>query len=61
MCKAIDKIVFSGIIFVLVFTQLAFGGVHVGAYCVFEIIVVVLFLLFFINQEAGKYLIVFQD
>jgi len=55
MNKAIDKIVFSGIIFVLVFTQLAFGGVHVWAYCVFEIIVVILFLLFFINQVVSQY------
>jgi len=37
MSKTIDKIVFSGIIFVLIFTQLAFGGVHVWAYSVFEI------------------------
>ena len=55
MSKAIDKIVFSGIIFVLVFTQLAFGGVHVWAYSVFEIIVIILFLLFFINHIVGQY------
>jgi hypothetical protein len=37
MSKAIDKIVFSGIIFVLVFTQLAFGGVHVWAYSIIRV------------------------
>jgi len=55
MSKAIDKIVFSGIIFVLIFTQLAFGGVHVWAYSVFEIIVFILFLLFFLNHIIGQY------
>jgi len=55
MSKAIDKIVFSGIIFVLVFTQLAFGGVHVWVYSVFEIIVIILFLLFFLNQVVSQY------
>ena len=55
MSKAIDKIVFSGIIFVLIFTQLAFGGVHVWAYSVFEIIVFILFFLFLFNQIAGQY------
>ena len=55
MNKAIDKIVFSGIIFVLVFTQLAFGGVHVWAYSVFEIIVFILFFLFLFNQIASQY------
>lgn len=55
MNKVIDKIVFSGIIFVLIFTQLAFGGVHVWAYSVFEIIVLILFLLFLINHIIGQY------
>ncbi len=55
MSKAIDKIVFSGIIFVLVFTQLAFGGVHVWAYSVFEIFVIILFFLFFLNQVVSQY------
>ncbi len=55
MSKAIDKIVFSGIIFVLVFTQLAFGGVHVWAYSVFEIIVFILFFLFLLNQIVSQY------
>ncbi len=57
MSKAIDKIVFSGIIFVLIFTQLAFGGVHVWAYSAFEIIVFVLFFLFLLNQIVGQYII----
>jgi O-antigen ligase len=55
MNKAIDKIVFSGIIFVLIFTQLAFGGVHVWAYCVFEIIVFILFFLFLFNHIVSQY------
>ena len=55
MSKAIDKIIFSGIIFIFIFTQLAFGGVHVWAYSVFEIIVVILFFLFLFNQIAGQY------
>jgi O-antigen ligase len=55
MSKVIDKIVFSGIIFVLIFTQLAFGGVHVWAYSVFEIIVLILFFLFLLNQVVGQY------
>ncbi len=55
MSKTIDKIIFSGIIFILIFTQLAFGGVHVWAYSVFEIIVLVLFLLFVINHITGQY------
>jgi len=54
MSQAIDKIVFSGIIFVLVFAQLAFDGVHVWAYTVFEITVLLLFfLLFVITLPAG--------
>ena len=55
MGKAIDKIVFSGIIFVLIFTQLAFGGVHVWAYSAFEIIVFILFILFFLNHVVSQY------
>ncbi len=55
MSKAIDKIIFSGIIFILIFTQLAFGGVHVWAYSVFEITVLILFFLFFLNHVAGQY------
>ncbi len=39
----------------LVFTQLAFGGVHVWAYSVFEIIVFILFFLFLFNHIAGQY------
>lgn len=39
----------------LIFTQLAFGGVHVWAYSVFEIIVLILFFLFLLNQVVGQY------
>ena len=55
MSQAIDKIVFSGIIFVLVFAQLAFGGVHVWAYTVFEITVLLLFLLHICNHVVSKH------
>ena len=54
MGQAVDKIVFSGILFLLVFTQLAFGGVHVWAYTVSEITVFLLFLLFFGNKVLSQ-------
>lgn len=40
--QAIDKTVFCGVIFVLVFTQLFFGGVHVWAYTLAEVVIFVL-------------------
>ncbi len=55
MSQAIDKIVFSGIIFVLVFAQLAFGGVHVWAYTVFEITVLLLFFLYICNHVLSRH------
>ena len=55
LIRTSDKVLFSGIVFVLVFTQLAFGGVHVWAYTVFEITVFLLFLLFFGNHVLSQY------
>jgi len=55
MSQAIDKIVFSGLIFVLVFAQLAFGGVHVWAYTVFEFTVLLLCFLYICNHIVSRH------
>ena len=46
----IDKIIFGGIIVLLVFAPLAFGSVHVWAYSVIEIGVFLLLALWFVDR-----------
>ena len=46
----IDKIIFAGIIILLVFAPLAFGSVHVWAYSVIQFGVLVLILLWFVDR-----------
>ncbi|MFC1829820.1 hypothetical protein ACFL0O_09425, partial [Thermodesulfobacteriota bacterium] len=45
-----DRIIFAGIIFLLIFAPLAFGSVHVWAYTIVEIIVFFLLALWFTDR-----------
>jgi O-antigen ligase len=57
--KVFDRVIEGGLIFIIVFTPLAFGAVHVAAYTVMELTVIFLIVLwllklFLVNQKVAE-------
>ena len=50
----LNRIIFCGVIFLLIFAPLAFGSVHVWAYSLIEILVFLLVALFFISKTISN-------